>query len=704
MALQKIQFKPGVVRDITAYTNEGGWYDCDLVRFQNSFPQSIGGWAKYSQNAFLGTCRELINWSSLDSVNYLGVGTNLKFYVESGGVFNDITPIRKTISLTPVSFTGDIAMVGLIATLTASSVTGTLKLGHTIKGTGVASGTTITQFLTGTGGAGTYVVSPSQTVAVTAMTAGPFTATSGSSTITVVDTAHEALVNDFVTFSGATGLGGNITADVLNLNPTIYPTQNALGYQITSVTANTYTFTALATATASDTGNGGSLTAAYQINTGLTEQVGGGGWGAGTWGRLGWGDGIPLTASTTLRLWTSDNFGEDLLFNVRNAGVYYWSPSVATPLTVRGVTLASLSTDAQTPTIATQIIVSDNDRHVIAFGANNYLDSSNTLETDQDPLLIKFSDQENYTVWTPKATNTAGDLRLGSGTRIIRAIETKREILVWTDIALYSMQFIGPPYTFGLTMVASSVTAIGFNCFASVDDIVMWMGIGKFYVFSGSTQELPCPLKNYIFTNFNIGESDKVYASVNSEFNEVTWFYPTADSSECNAYVTYNYAERAWTYGSMARTAWLDRGTSTYPIAASPDGYLYNHEFGMDDGSTSPATPLNAYIESSPFDIGEGDNFVFVRRIIPDVTFANSTNTPTVDMTLKMQNFPGSNYNKTTDSAVTRSATVPVEQFTTQAYVRLRGRQATFKIESNTLGTRWSLGSPRIEVQPDGRR
>jgi len=390
------------------------------------------------------------------------------------------------------------------------------------------------------------------------------------------------------------------------------------------------------------------------------------------------------------------------LFNVRDAGVYFWDATNA--LSVRGVTLASVSTDVQTPTIATQVIVSDNDRHVIAFGANNYLDSSNTLVTTQDPLLIKFSNQEDYTVWTSTATNTAGDLRLGSGTHIIRAIETKREILVWTDIALYSMQFIGPPYTFGITMMANGITAMGFNCFAAIDDVVMWMGQGKFYIFSGSTQELPCPLKNYVFTNLNIGESDKVYASLNSEFNEVTWFYPTADSTENNAYVTFNYVDRAWTYGSMARTAWIDRGTSTYPIAAAPDGYLYNHEFGMDDGSTSPATPLNAYIESSPFDIGEGDNFVFVRRIIPDVTFVNSTNTPTVDMTLKMQNFPGSNYNKTTDSAVTRSATVPVEQFTTQAYVRLRGRQATFKIESNTLGTRWSLGSPRIEVQPDGRR
>ena len=621
MALQKIQFKPGVVRDITAYTNEGGWYDCDLVRFQNSFPQSIGGWAKYSLNSFLGTCRELINWVTLAGENYLGVGTNLKFYIESGLVFNDITPIRRTVVLS-----------------------------------------------------------------------GAFAATNGSTTITVTDAAHGAVTNDFVTFSGAVSLGGNITAAILNKE-----------YQITVTNINAYTITASIAANASDSGTGGSsITAAYQINTGLNVQVLGTGWGAGSWGRGGWGSATTVTAAGTLRLWTSDNFGEDLLFNVRDAGVYFWDASNA--LSVRGVTLASVSTDVQTPTIATQVIVSDNDRHVIAFGANNYLSSSNTLVSAQDPLLIKFSNQEDYTVWTSTATNTAGDLRLGSGTHIIRAIETKREILVWTDLALYSMQFIGPPYTFGITMMANGITAMGFNCFAAVDDVVMWMGQGKFYIFSGSTQELPCPLKNYVFTNLNIGESDKVYASLNSEFNEVTWFYPTADSTENNAYVTFNYVDRAWTYGSMARTAWIDRGTSTYPIAAAPDGYLYNHEFGMDDGSTTPATPLNAYIESSPFDIGDGDNFVFIRRIIPDVTFVNSTNTPTVDMTLKMQNFPGSNYNKTTDSPVTRSATVPVEQFTTQAYVRLRGRQATFKIESNTLGTRWSLGSPRIEVQPDGRR
>jgi len=266
------------------------------------------------------------------------------------------------------------------------------------------------------------------------------------------------------------------------------------------------------------------------------------------------------------------------------------------------------------------------------------------------------------------------------------------------------MQYLGPPYTFGITTVATNVTAIGFNCFASVDDAVMWMGQGKFYIYAGSTAELLCTVREYVFTNINMDETDKIFAGVNTEFNEVTWFYPTADSSENNAYVTYNYAEKAWTYGMLARTAWLDRGIDSYPVATATDGYLYDHELGTNDGSTDPASPINAYLESSPFDLGEGDNFVFIRRVIPDVTFFNSTGTPELTMTLKVQNYPGSNYSTTTDSSVTRSAVIPVEQFTTQVNVRLRGRQATFKVESNTSNTRWSLGSPRVEIQADGRR
>lgn len=621
MPLQKIQFRPGLVKDVSAYTNEGGWFDGNLVRFRNGFPQSVGGWQKYSTNSFLGTCRELNNWIALSGADYLGVGTTCKFYIESGSEFFDITPIRDTVTLT-----------------------------------------------------------------------NPLTATSGSAIINVYDVDHGAFTGDYVTFSGATSLGGNITAALLNKE-----------HQITLVVdANNYQITVSANASPSDTGNGGTITAVYQINSGLDTQVGGTGWGAGTWGRGGWGSATTLSVGNTLRLWASDNFGEDLIFNVRDGGIYYWDATTGTG--VRGVELDSLSSDPSCPTIATQVLVSDNDRHVVAFGANNFINNDGSINPLQDPLLIRFSTQEDPTVWTPSATNTAGDLRLGAGTHIIRAIETKREILVWTDLSLYSMQFLGPPYTFGIDPVASNVTSMGYNCYATVDDTVMWMGLGKFYIYNGRTEELPCPIKNHVFTNLNINESDKVYAAVNSEYNEVTWFYPTASSSENNVYVTYNYAEKAWSYGTMARTAWIDRGTNQYPIAAATDGYLYNHELGFDDGSTNPPSALSTYIESSPFDIGEGDQFAFIKRMIPDLTFINSTNSPEATMTLKMQQFPGSNYSSSSTKAVDQTATVPIEQFTEQVFLRLRGRQATFRIASNKVGTRWSLGSPRIEIQPDGKR
>ena len=414
------------------------------------------------------------------------------------------------------------------------------------------------------------------------------------------------------------------------------------------------------------------------------------------------GSATTSSVGNTLRLWSQDNYGEDLLINVRNGGIYYWDATTGTG--VRGVALNSLSTDPSCPTIATQIIVSDNDRHVIAFGPNNFINNDGSINPLQDPLLIRFSTQEDPTVWTPTATNSAGDLRLGAGTHIIRAIETKREILVWTDLSLYSLQFLGPPYTFGINPIASNITSIGYNCYATVEDNVFWMGMGKFYIYNGRTDELPCPIKNHVFTNINMDETDKVYAAVNSEFNEITWFYPSANSMENDSYVTYNYAEKAWTYGTLARTAWLDRGVLDYPVAAAPDNYLYYHEYGNNDGSQNPPVAINSYIESAPFDIGEGDQFSFIRRIIPDITFVNSTDTPTAAMTLKMQNFPGSDYSQASSSPVAQSATVPVEQFTQQAFVRLRGRQATFKVESDKVGTRWILGSPRLEIQPDGRR
>jgi hypothetical protein len=395
-------------------------------------------------------------------------------------------------------------------------------------------------------------------------------------------------------------------------------------------------------------------------------------------------------------LWSQDNYGEDLIFNIRDGNIYYWDATTGTG--VRGVALSSLSTDPQTPTIASQVMVSDRDRHVIAFGAN--MGGS----TVQDPLSIRFASQEDPFTWTSTATNTAGELRIGSGTHIVKAVETKREIIVFTDVAAYSMQFLGPPDTFGIQQVAAGTTICGYNSAVAVDDTIFWMGINTFYVYSGQTQELVCPMLNYVFNDFNKGESDKVFAACNSEFNEVTWFYPSASSSENDLYITYNYVERVWTHGSLARTGWIDRGTRSYPTAAAPDHYLYFHEKGTDDGSTTPPSPLNAYIESSPIDIGDGDKFSFVRRVIPDVSFYNATNSPTVDFTLKTQNYPGSNYQSGSNSSVVRTTTVPVDQYTQVLDVRLRGRSVILRVESNKVGTRWGLGSPRIETQVDGKR
>jgi len=624
MPFQKLQFRPGIIRDVPSYTNTGGWYDGNLVRFRNGFPQSVGGWQNYSPNTqFVGTCRDLIDWTTVGGTNYVGIGTTVKYYLESGGSLFDITPLRKT----------------------------SLNLSN------------------------------------------PFAATNGSTTLTVTDTGHGCIVGDYVTFSQAVSLGGNITATVLNKEYTV----------TTVVSANVYTVTMSVSANASDVGGGGTaVDAEYQITIGLDTQVGGTGWGAGTWGRGGWGSATTVSVGNSLRLWASDNYGEDLFFNIRDGGIYYWSPSYGT--TARGVTLESLSSDPSCPDIATLVRTSDNDRHLIVFGGNNFYDSGGSIVNEQDPLLVKWSDQEDYTTWTPNATNSAGDFRLGSGTRIVHAVETKREILIWTDTSLYSMQYLGPPYTFGISLLAANVTTLGFNSFANVEDSVFWIGNGKFYVYDGRTQELPCPLQNYIFNNFNYAQSDKVYAGVNSQFNEVTWFYPSASSSENDVYVTYNYAEKAWSYGTLSRTAWLASSTNQYPLAAATDGYLYNHEIGTDDGSTNPSSPINFYLQSAPIEISNGDQYAFIRRIIPDVNFPAATNSPQVTLTLKMQAFPGSNYGNTSNSSVYQTATIPVEQFTEQAFVRLRGRQVSFKIESNRVGTAWNLGTPRIEIQPDGKR
>ena len=632
MPLQKLQFRPGINRETTSYTNEGGWFAAEKIRFRFGVPEKIGGWEKSSSNTFLGTCRALHSWDDLEGTLRTGVGTHLKYYLKQGTNYNDVTPLR--------------------ATTTAGDVT--------------------------------------------------FAASNGSSTITATDSGHNAVVNDFVTFSGAASLGGNVTAAVLNQE-----------YQIASVpSSSTYTFTAkdtdgdTVTANSSDSGNGGSsIVGKYQINTGLDTSVPGTGWGASTWGRGTWDSAADLTdISVILRLWSHDNFGEDLLLNVREGNIYYWDTSANAATNARAVALSAItSADGYAPTMAKQVMVSDRDRHIIAFGC----DPQDDLGT-QDPLMIRFSHQESATTWESTATNTAGSLRLGSGSEIVCAVETRQQILVFTDVSLHSMQFLGPPFTFGINQISKNMTIMSPLVAKASDDVVFWMGMEDFYVYDGRVQKLPCTVRSYVFNDFNLQQKEKAFAALNSSFSEVWWFYPSGDSSENDRYVIYNYQEQAWSIGTLARTAWLDRGINRYPLAAATDNYLYNQEKGLDDGSSTPAGAITAYIESSQLDIGDGENYAFIRRLIPDITFAGSTaGAPSATFTLKTRDFPGGNYDTTTNSAVTQSVAgsiSTVEEYTTQVHVRLRGRSFALKVGTTGTQTQWRLGSPRVDVRPDGRR
>ena len=639
MPLSKLQFRPGVNREITAYSNEGGWFDIDNVRFQKGYPEKIGGWQKRSTNSFLGTCRALHPWVSLNRDQYVGVGTNLKYYIDEGGFYNDVTPLRLT----------------------------------------------------------------------TAAGAITFAATNGSSELTVSHTNHGAVVNDFVTYSGAASLGGLITADVLNQEYYVTEVVNTNSYKIKARTANTsiYDITyngglnpSLVTANGSDTGNGGgSVVGAYQINTGLDIGVSGAGWGAGTWSRGAWGSASSdAIVTNTLRLWSHDNFGEDLLMNVRDGGIYYWDET--NTLSSRGVNITSLVGANSAPTVAKQILVSDRDRHVIAFGCDTEANPG-----VQDPLAIRFSNQESLTDWETRSDNTAGELRLGSGSEIVTALETRQQILVFTDTTLYSMQFLGPPFTFGVNSLSENITVAGPNAAIAVDDNVFWMGRAEFYVYSGSVQKLPCMVRDFVFSDINEEQLEKINAALNTEHSEVWWYYPSKNSQEVNRYVVYNYLEKVWYYGSFGRTAWIDRGIFDFPFAANADGYIYEHEIGFDDGTTNPITPINAFIQSSPMDIGDGEQFMLLRKMIPDVDFRDSTATlPDVNITLDVKNVPDGTYSKTETDSFVKTQAAAVSARTEQLYFRLRGRQMRLKIESEDLGVTWRLGSPRLDIRPDGRR
>jgi hypothetical protein len=601
----------------------GGWYESEKVRFRAGTPEKIGGWQRVSNKTFLGVCRSLWNWVTLGLLNLVGVGTNLKFYIERGGSYYDITPIRGTATLT-----------------------------------------------------------------------NPFTATDGSAIISVADVAHGCLTGDFVTFSGATGLGGNITAAVLNKE-----------YQVTVVSNDVYVINTGVTASAADAAGspgGGTVSAAYQINVGPEFQIPTTGWGSGTWGSGPWGTGENSTAS--LRLWSQINFGEDLLFAPRDGEIYYWDATGG--VNTRGVLLSSLGGATDVPTTQRFIFVSDVSRFVFAFGCNDYGSAT------QNPMLIRWSDQESAADWAPSPTGQAGSIQLSDGSELVTCLQTRQEIVVWTDSALYSMQYVGVPAVWSTQLLASNISIYGQNAKAVASGVIYWMGVDKFYKYDGRTQTLRCDLREYIFSDINQSQNQQVFAGTNEGFNEVWWFYCSAGSTVVDKYVVYNYAEDIWYYGTMGRTAWLDSGLRDYPLAATYSHNLVNHEQGNDDNETDTALPIAASIGSSEFDIDDGHNFGFIWRVLPDLTFRNSTGneTPQCTMTLIPMRNSGSGFttpastNGTSNATIQRIATAPIEEFTGQVYIRVRGRQLIFKVDSNRLGTMWQLGVPRIDIKPDGRR
>ena len=699
MPITKVIFRAGVNRENTRYTTEGGWYECDKIRFRQGNPESIGGWVPFSLTTFQGACRSLWNWTTLTGQNLIGLGTNLKFYISQGGAFNDITPLRKTVN---------------------------------------------------------------------PMANDPFSA-NGTTTVTVTDTSHGCSTGDFVTFSGATGT----YASVLNAE-----------FQVTVLTASTYTITTPSVLIAGSYG-GAVVVAQYQLNVGPDVAVPLIGWGSGPWSSGTWGVGTPSATSTVIRLWSQQNYGQDLVFGPRNGGLYYWQPAgsvynrgellntlggtvtfttasptvvtLTTPLTegtavqfavssggalptgispattytlfnVSGVTANlldssgnlvnvtgagsgtfSISLLVDVPVVQNGISVSDTSRFVFALGCNDY--GSVAL----DPMLIRWSDQDNAYVWSPDATNQAGSVRLSYGSEIVAYVQARQELIVFTDSAVYGLQYVGAPVVWSSNLLGDNTSIASPNAAIPASGVIYWMGVDKFYIYDGRVQTLNCDVRRYIFNDFNTAQRAQVYCGTNEGFNEVWWLYCSANSTQIDRYVIYNYLEKVWYYGTLSRSAWLDSGLQPVPLATTYDpdtqtGRIISHETGLNDNTAGVNNPLSAYISSSEFDIGDGHNFGFVWRVLPDLTFVNSTNspealTPRVTMTLTGLTNSGSGPMQSAAGLVARSSSyLLTEEYTGQIYTRIRGRQMQFRIESSQVNTAWQLGAPRLEIRPDGRR
>lgn len=780
MPLQKIQLKPGVNRENTRYTNEGGWYESEKIRFRQGTPEKLGGWQAISGYTYEGVCRSLWNWSLLSGTPLIGVGTNLKFYIEQGLKYYDITPVASYATLS-----GPFAATSGSTTITVTDTAHGAKTNDFVEVTGAVALSTQTYTANTTTEYITFTTALAANTPINLFTTGTFPGgLTGNFTYYAVNqvgaTCQLATVPGGAPINISTAgtgtqtfcVANGITATVLNGS-----------HQITVLTPNTYTFVASTTATVYDTGNGGtSVNVAYDVDAGPEITVPLAGWGAGPWGSGAWGLGTATTDA--LRIWNQNNWGQDLVFGPVGGPMYYWNASIgvapavftvtiASPAVVtcsttnqnllngtavvftttgalptglvigtvyyvinasgstfnvaataggaaintsgtqsgthtfssRGIPLTSLAGSTDCPTSQNFFMVSDASRFLLVFGTND------TLSTTFDPMLIRWSDQESLTNWSPSITNQAGSVRLSHGSAIITALQVRQEIIVWTDTALYSLQYLGTPYVWGSQLLMDNISIISPRCAAIASGVVYWMSIDKFYRYDGRVSTLRCDLWQYIFNDINKEQYLQIFSGTNEGFNEVWWFYCSANSTTIDKYVIYNYAEDCWYYGTMARTAWLDSSLDNYPVAASYYNNLVYHEYGLNDAASGTAVAMNSYITSAQYDIGDGHNFGFVWRLIPDVTFRGSTAAnPQLTMTLLPLQNSGSGYNNplsvggNSNGAVVGTAVVPVDQFTGQINIRVRGRQMSMKVESNQLDMQWQLGSPRIDIRADGRR
>ena len=643
MSFIKLQFKPGVNRDQTDYSNEGGWRECDKIRFRSGYPEKLGGWLKSAPDPFIGYCRQMLNWVTSYSDDMLAMGTDVKVYIEIAGNYYDITPLRDTDPVLDAPDTNNCI----------NTTNGQAKV-----------------------------------------------------TVNLGAVAHGAQTGDYVTVSGVTGSGspsniGGIPITQINGN-----------YQITVVDAYIFSYVVSTSATSTVTGSGGTaIDLEFELSPGFPISVLGYGWGTATWGRGTWGTGSAYPIALQQRDWWFDNFDNDLVMNYRNGEGYWWARGTlddpTTALATRAVSLSDYAaaegyTAASVPVKIMQLLVSQQDRHLIAFGAVPF---GSVDPDDFDPMLIRWADQDTPGDWTPTLTNTAGDLRVSRGSRIIRALPTRQEILIWTDSHLYTLQFLGTTDVFGLQEYADNVSIMSPRAMATAANTTYWMGQDKFYAYTGRVETLPCTLRNHVFNNFNLQQAEQVVCGTNEQWNEVWWFYPTADSDYNNAYVVYNHLERIWYYGYVPRTAWLDTAIRYYPQAANTpsdtsSGYLYSHELGVNDDDL----PMDSYIQSSDFDLDDGDQFMLTRRIIPDISFDGSTAvSPEVTLTVRPRNFPGSAF-RVDPADSQRVIETSVGAYTDQVFVRARARQMALKVASDELGVQWQLGAPRLDARPDGRR